>query len=654
MLCNEYDADPSHSKPSCVDPVESPVRRGMSIHVPSAMTAQTAMDNALDLHRAGRLAEAAAAYRAVLAEAPNLLAAVHGLGLVAVDLDQTAEGIPLLARCVAAAPDDPAYRCSLGLALLKTGQAEAAAVALLPAANAAPHLLQPRLLLARALGALERWHEANDIMVPLTAAFPRESEAWAWRAHCENRLGDLAASEQSLRRALDGRPEDPELLNNLGVALRGRGQLAEAAETYRRALAHAPDHALSHANLGNVLGAMGDARTAEFHLRRAVILDPGFIDGHYNLGAHLLRQDRPEEAVPHLRHVLATTPDRHDALTNLGVGLVAMNEMKEAETCYRRAIALKPGNAEAHYDLAWLLLLTGRWQEGWREYEWRWEMPSFSSRRRTFTAPLWDGRTLSEGTLLLHAEQGLGDAIQFVRYANLARARCRRLIIECPRPMLSLFQAAATVGLLAGEIVAIGDPHPAYDAQAPFMTLPRLFASTPDNVPAQIPYLVAPQPAGAFVIPGHGRKRIGLVWAGSPFNKMDAQRSTPAHFLLPLLETAPADFVSLQIGPGAEQTAIFPSDQMVYRAHEHVRDFADTAALISQLDLVIGADTAVLHLAGALGKPAWMALAAAADYRWLQGRQDSPWYPAMRLFRQQNRGDWGSVITALQAALTTW
>ncbi len=619
------------------------------------MNANTPGDltTALDLHRAGKLAEAADAYRALLARDPNLLGAVHGLGLVAVDLGQAAQGIPLLARCVATAPNDPAYRCSLGLALLKTGQADAAASALLPAANAAPHLLQPRLLLARALGALRRWPEARGIMTGVTSAFPTEAEAWQWHGHCENECGDATAAASSFQRAADLQPNDPEILNNLGVVLRAAGRLDDAAMAYRKALSIAPDHALSHANLGNVLGLLDDAQTAEFHLRRALVLAPDFIDGHYNIGVHLLRRDRVEEALPHLRRVVAADRNREDALTNLGVALVAVGGLAEAETHYRRAIQLKPGNGEAHYDLAWLLLLTGQWEEGWKEFEWRWEMPSFSSRRRTFTAPFWNGAQL-DGTLLIHAEQGLGDAIQFVRFANLAAERCKRLVVECPKPLVSLFTQAAREGLLKGDIIAIGDPQPPYHAQAPFMTLPRLFGTTPDRVPGQSPYLAAPSVRADLTLPKRGRRRIGLVWAGSPFNKMDSQRSLPADVLLPLIESTDADIVSLQVGPGAEQTALLPKDRLVFTAHDRVQDFADTAAIISQLDLVIGVDTAALHLAAAMGKPVWLMLAFAPDYRWLLGRTDTPWYPSMRLFRQAKRGIWADVVTEIQAALTTW
>jgi ADP-heptose:LPS heptosyltransferase len=220
--------------------------------------------------------------------------------------------------------------------------------------------------------------------------------------------------------------------------------------------------------------------------------------------------------------------------------------------------------------------------------------------------------------------------------------------------MLTLFQDAAAQGLIAGDVIAIGDPQPRHDAHAPFMSLPRLFQTTPDTVPDSVPYLAARPPRPELVLPDNGRRRIGLVWAGSPFNKMDAQRSIRAEHLIPLLDATEADFVSLQVGPGAEQSALFPENRLVFAAHDKVRDFADTAAVAAQLDLIIGVDTAAIHLAAALGKPVWLLLAAAPDYRWLLNRTDSPWYPAIRLFRQEKCGDWPAVIAAVRAALTTW
>jgi Flp pilus assembly protein TadD len=559
--------------------------------------------------------------------------------------------MPLLARCVTAAPDNVAYRCSLGMVSLTLGKAEAAALVLLPAANATPMNMDARLLLARALGALKRWQEAHAILVETTTAFPNAVPLWSWRGRAASKIGHLDDAESSWREALKQAPGDPEILNNLGVLLRRRGRLKEAVEAYQIALAAAPDHVVCLSNLGNVLGQLGDETGAEIYLRRAVSLDPKFVDGVYNLGAHLVRIDRPEAAVPYLRRAVAADAKRWDALTNLGVALVALGELAEAEDCYRQALTLNPRNPEAHYDLAWLLLLTGRWTEGWVEYEWRWKMPTFTSRRRDFKQPLWDGRKV-DGTLLLHAEQGLGDAIQFVRYARLAAPLCDRLVIEAPPSLAPLFRHAVAAGHLPGEVMGFGDGLPDCVAHAPYMSLPGLFGSTPDNVPAWPAYLSAPEPARPdLVVPNRGRRRIGLVWAGSPDNRIDRQRSMPAEALKDLM-AADADFVSLQVGPPARQVAALPLERITFKSEGVVKDFADTAAVIAQLDLVIGVDTAVLHLAGALGKPAWMLLPFAPDYRWLAHGETTAWYPSLRLFRQTARGDWTGPLAAAAAALS--
>lgn len=619
----------------------------------SAPSRDAALAQAMGHHRAGRLAEAAAAYRALAEAAPGDLRAIHGLGLVTNHLGRPDRALPLLARCIAAEPNNLAYCCGFALVALALGRADAAAVAVLPAANAMPVRAEPRLLLARALGALNRWSEARDIMAATATALPDDAAVWAMRGRCAHACGDLDDAEASWTRAAALDPADADVLNNLGVLLRSRGRLAEAAAAYRAALARAPDNALFHGNLGNLLGLLGAETEAEIHLRRALVLDPGFVDGHYNLGAHLVRIDQPAAAIPHLRRVLALQPERWDALTNLGVALVACGELDEAEACYRRALALKPDNPEAHYDLAWLLLLRGRWDEGWREYAWRWRMPSFSSRRRAFDAPLWDGRFL-DGPLLMHAEQGLGDAIQFVRYAAFAARRCRKLVIDVPRPLLRLFAAAAQAGLLPGDIHDADATPPVVAAHVPFMTLPGLHGGGPSEVPAEIPYLVAPPPAPHLRLADRGRRRIGLVWAGSPDNRIDRQRSMPAAALLPLFDATAADFVSLQVGPAAGEVRVFPQDRIGGAVPGAAPDFLDTAAVIAQLDLVIGVDTAVMHLAGALGKPGWLLLPAAPDYRWLESGATTAWYPSLRLFRQAARGDWAGVIAAVARALTIW
>lgn len=606
------------------------------------------LQEAIAHHGAGRLAEAGTLYRRVLAADPHALEALHGLALIAIDLGQPDRALPLLGKCLEVEPKNGLYLTSLGLTLLRKGDNSRAASLLLDAANLMPSLPEPRLYLARALGNLGRWGQAADVLSASAEVFPANAEIWAAKGHAERVLLRHAQAEESLRRALRLSPNDADILNNLAVVLRAQERVEEAIGFYQQALAQAPDRALIHANLGNALTHLGRGPLGETHLRRAVQLEPGNTEARTNLAAYLTAQERPADAIPHFRAVLEKAPGNVDAWTNLGVALLDTGDTAEAERCYRRAIALAPKNSEAHYNLAWILLLTGQWREGWQEYEWRWRLTNFSSRKRSFAQPLWDGA--AAGTLLLHAEQGFGDAIQFVRYAALTKTRCTRVIVECPRPLVKLFETVAGVD----QIVAAGTALPDFDAHAPFMSLPRLFDTTPGTVPGSPSYMRAPLAPASLCLPETGRKRIGVVWAGSPDNKIDRRRTIPAKLLALVLAECDADIVSLQVGPRAEEVIDLPPNKVVLICDGRVKDFAETAAVVDQLDLVIGVDTAVMHLAGALGKPAWMLIPFMPDYRWLLRRADTPWYPSIRLFRQEKPGDWHGVAAVVRAALTTW
>ncbi len=608
--------------------------------------------DALALHRQGALVEANDAYQRILAADPREIEAIHGLALIAIDVGRPAEAVPLLARCVVKKPDTPLYHISLGVALLAKGDTEDAAAHLLDTTNRWPEIAEPYMHLARALGALGRWSTAVDIMNTCVQRFPNRADVWSARGNAQRRAGRLKVSEESFRRAFELSPYDADILNNLGVILRARGNLTEAVSYYRRALALAPHNATTHTNLGNALSEMKQAIDAELHLREAIKLAPASSDARCALAIHLTADERPGEAIRLFRHILARAPKNIDAWTNLGVATLATGDTTEAERCYHHAIALDPQNVEAHYNLAWTLLLTGRWAEGWQAYEWRWRLGNFSSRRRDFAAPLWDGSPLRDDTLLLHAEQGLGDTIQFVRYAALAKKLCARVVVECPAVLVRLLQDAN----VADEIIAAGDPLPDFIAQAPLMSLPRIFATTPVNVPHPDTYISASANIATHLrLPdAQGRPKIGLVWAGSPDNKIDRRRTMPAALLTEITDAIDADFVSLQVGARADEVAALPSGKIVFDCNGVVKDFADTAAVVSQLDLVIGVDTAVMHLAAAMGKPTWMLLPFMPDYRWLLDRVDSPWYDSLRLFRQQRQGDWPGVTARVFKALTTW
>ena len=421
---------------------------------------------------------------------------------------------------------------------------------------------------------------------------------------------------------------------DLGVALRSLSRPEDAVIAYREALAR-HDHPRIHGNLGNALALIGETAEAEGELRQAVAAAPEEATYAYNLGALLTENGRPDEALPFLDKALALRPDDPDSLTNKGVALVALGRVQDAIPCYRKAIARRPYSAEAHYDLAWALLLDGDLDDGWSEYEWRWRLPRFSTPRRSLDRPEWDGKPI-DGTLLLHAEQGLGDVLWMLRYVPWARARCRRLILLCPRPLMPLLQDAPDLD----DVIAddSDDAGRDFDVHLPLMSLPRL-AGTNEGV-SVTSYLSAPPRPLCGPSP-----HVGLVWAGNPDNKLDKDRSVPVSLLRPLIEAPGLTIHNLQVGPGRRALDAVPD--LAARMVDHLReltDFQATASILTSLDAVVCVDTAVAHLAGALGCKGFVLLPLSPGLPWRLTGDTSPWYPSLTLIRQTSRGDWGSVI----------
>lgn len=552
---------------------------------------------------------------------------------------------------VAANPNDARARYALAQALLDAGQALAAAPVFLKASRLEPSWLPPRLMLAKSLARLGRFGEALDILRQTTGDFPEAAEAWTQRGGVEREMTQTTAAEASFRRALELTPDDANALNNLGVALRAQDRLEEAIDFYRKALVRAPKTALVHTNLGNALDALGHADEAESHLREAVALDPRSTDAAYNLAIHLIRGEKPDDAIAPLRRILSGHPTHWQAWINLGVGLAAMGEIAEAEQCYRKALDLRPNAPEAHYNLAWVLLLSGQWREGWTEYEWRWQLPNFSSLKRKQVTPPWNGANKPDATILLQAEQGYGDTIQFVRFARLVRERCARVILECHDSLAGLLKDAPGVD----QVVPFGKPLPHHDLHAHLLSLPRLLGITPESIPDATPYLHPPaRPKADLVLPVAPKPRIGIVWAGSVENKIDRRRSCDVAQFISLMKAVDADFVSLQTGSRAADLPAQETANLIFSLNGMASDWVETANVVAQLDLIIGVDTAVIHLAGAMGKPVWLLLPYSPDFRWLTDHNDTPWYKSVRLFRQTARGDWSKVFKDVQDALTNW
>jgi tetratricopeptide (TPR) repeat protein len=474
----------------------------------------------------------------------------------------------------------------------------------------------------------------------------------------------------------------PEALNDRGVALAARGRIEEAIACYRHALAVRPDYALALNNLGLALQERGLLAEALAAHHRAVTLDPAYGDGHNGLAAALAKAGRIAEAVDHYRRALALDGNHVEALANLGLLLrhagrldeaLALqrraaalrpgdaeivnnlgitfqerNEGSAAIECFRRAVALRPDHVSAHVNLAMALLAAGRLAEGSAEYEWRWRGYR-DARLPALAVPLWDGRPLGDGTLLLWAEQGFGDTIQFVRYAPLLRAHARRVLLACPPALVGLMRGASGLD----EVIPWDAPLPAIDGYVPLLGLLHRLGTTLETIPGAAPYLAAAPERVAALAPllAGGRPRIGLVWRGNPRHPNDRRRSLPLPLLQPLLSLRGARFFSLQPGFAAAELAVPAMAGRILDLSPALGDFADTAAVLEELDLVVTVDTAVAHLAGALGRPCWLLLPFSAEWRWLAQREDSPWYPSLRLFRQERPGDWPAVIARLAQAL---
>jgi tetratricopeptide (TPR) repeat protein len=435
----------------------------------------------------------------------------------------------------------------------------------------------------------------------------------------------------------------------MGRLWQDAGRLVEAEAAYRNAIERQADHARAHNNLGCVLHMQGKLQEALAAYRRALELDPGLPQANQNYAAIARDARALERAVADYERHTAAHPEDVMAFNDLGNAYRELGRNDQALAAYERALALAPGLAQTHFSRSFVLLLLGQYREGWREYEWRWRIPAFNQPARRFSAPMWNGESIESGTLLLHAEQGLGDTLQFVRYAPLAAARCASVVLECQPELVSLLQGTAGVQ----RVLARGETLPEFAAHAPLMSLPADFGTTLQDIPWDGPYVHAPADKVAAwrgVLDASGFK-VGLVWAGRPQQWDDRKRSLSLELLAPLSRASGAVFYSLQVGEAAAQAAAAPAGMRLVDVAPQIVDFTDTAAIVANLDLVVTIDTSVAHLAGAMGIPVWVLVAYAPDWRYHLGRSDNPWYPSMRLFRQARDGDWPSAIEQLAEAL---
>jgi tetratricopeptide (TPR) repeat protein len=466
-----------------------------------------------------------------------------------------------------------------------------------------------------------------------------------------HRAGRLSEAERLYRVILSQQPEHAGALHYLGVIAYQSGNKVAALELIQRAIALGAGDSSALSNLGAALKDLGKLDEAEAACRRALELNPDSLDAHLNLGYVLSDQDKPGEAAREFERAAAIAPESVKPLFYLGNALCAEGRLEEGGEAYRRAIALQPDYADAHGYLSLSLLLRGEFEAGWKEYEWRWKSDEFQSIGGGIDKPRWDGSDLAGRTILVHAEQGFGDTIQFIRYLPLVAQRGGKVVVQVHKELIRLLRQVPG----AQEWLTNEEKPPAFDVYCPLLSLPGMFGTTLETIPGPVPYLFA---EGELVEnwkrrlgPRDGKLRVGLVWAGSTHFKGDRTRSLMLDKLSVFGGIKGVRFYSLQKGAAGQQAKHPPEGLELVDLGEGLEDFADTAAVMQLMDLIVTTDTSIPHLAGAMGRPVWVMLQKIPYFTWMLDRKDCPWYPTVRMFRQSKHGDWGTPIGEVRREL---
>ncbi|HEV3345293.1 MAG TPA: tetratricopeptide repeat protein, partial [Pirellulales bacterium] len=665
-----------------VSRVAGSVRRLVERRVPGQAidryprVARALVDRGVHSAEAGQLEEAVALFRRALRYEPDLPEAYNNLGNALRGLGRLDEATANLERAIDLAPDYAEARHNLGIVLARLRRHEEAILQFKEAIDRKPDFALAWTSLGLSQAELRRYADAEasfrraleieprsprvlnnlgnvlsdqgrrqDAVVELRRAIeidPRCVDAHNNLGNALRELGKPVEAIASFERALSIRPEFPEAHNNMGIAWAAKGDYERAVASYREALHIWPEYPAAHNNLGIALGHQKQFTDSIASYRRALELKPDYAEAYNNLGIALSQDGEHEEAIACFRRAIELKPEYAEAYSNLGITLTELGQLEEALASYNEALRLKPNYPDAYMNRALASLVRGDFERGWQEYESRWQCKDFKP--RGFKQPQWNGEPLEGRRILLHAEQGFGDTFQFARYARLVKEeRGGMVIVWCPKPLVPLVSQCPYVD----EATIEGDKLPEFDCHLPLLSLPKIFGTTLDAVPRDVPYLFAkPELIDRWreELSYIDAFKIGINWQGNPRYRGDRHRSIPLEQFAPLASIPGVRLISLQKGLGTEQIAKVSSKCPLTELGAH-RDetggaFMDTAAILMNLDLVISSDTSLVHLAGGLGVPVWVALPWAADWRWLLERDDSPWYPTMRLFRQRELGEW--------------
>jgi tetratricopeptide (TPR) repeat protein len=566
--------------------------------------------------QAGRLDAAERVYREILDTQPDNADALHLLGLVLHQRGDNAAAISCLDAAVRLQPANAELSNNRGTVLQALGKFEAAAASHARAAELNPEFAEAFNNLGNALCALTRFREAQASYEKALAIKPGFAEAW----------------------------------RGLGDAQCGQQRYADALAGYDQALALHPRSAEIHNNKGNALHQLRRYAEALPSYDAALDVNPAYVEALSNRAPTLVQLDRYEEALASCERALAINSAHVKALNNRGLVLHELGRYADAVNCFDAALAVDPAHASARYNRGLCRLALGDFEQGWLDHESRWQCDAFTAPRRNFDQPLWLGEEdIHSKTILLHAEQGFGDTIQFARYAQAVTERGAQVVLEVQPALVSLLSGLPG----ADQVLGKGEALPAFDLHCPLLSLPLALKTRLQNIPAPIPYLRAGDAAlakWAVHLGPRSRLRVGVACSGSPTHQNDRNRSIALHKLAKLIRPG-AQLVFLQNDIRSGDREFLESANDVLCFASELGDFSDSAALVSQMDLVISVDTSIAHLAGALGKPVWILLPYAMDWRWLRGREDSPWYPTARLFRQSTPGNWDGVLARVAVAL---
>ncbi len=611
------------------------------------MNIQKKLQEAIQLHQSGAYADAEKLYQRVLKTSPMHPDALHLFGLLLMQSGRPKESIPYLDKACKANPSIADYHNSLGEAYRNAGQLAEAQRSYQTALQRNPrhHMVYNNLALT--LSQLGDQEGAKAQFQKALSLQPAYADGHFNYATLLQQQGELASAIEHFQEAAKLSPNSAYIWQALGNSQRDLGEYEQAIESYQRSLQLQPNHPNTLNNLGVCLIQQKRFADAVEILQKLLSLHWQLAEAHLNLGNALQYLDRSEQAIEHFQHCLQQQPDNLLALCNLGSAERSLGHIPQSIDYYQRALAIDADYADAHFGLAFSYLLQGDLAKGWPEYEWRWQSSNSGAEERDDQTPRWQGESLKGKRILIYSEQGAGDAIQFARFLPQLAAMGAEVVLQCPASLSEL------LGNVEG-VTSVIDTHedaPSCNYQLPIMSLPLLLDITLEKIPAS-PYLHI-DPA-SHNIPLNGAKentlKVGLCWSGSKLHINNHRRSMPAQYLscwqmegIELISLQLADELEGEYLPSAELPLLTPMDR--------VSNYTDTAQLLSQLDLVITIDTSVAHLAGAMGKPTWLLLPYAPDWRWLLERNDSPWYPALQLFRQPQPGAWDKVAELVKQSL---